>query len=658
MVDICNAAISKIIVGQTMTTDDGASLSQAQVHQSVKLQIAKALSDKLTNSFSNSIGRWLTEWNYPGAALPKVYRRFEEEIDLAAEADKDTKLLALGIALRPEAITEKYGDDYDVETVRPVSLTGDQVTSMTAIITTAQQAAWKPKLVEAMLMSSFPLLPEDQVKAIVKNLGVEQPAGAQPGQPGQPPAQPLDPAEAGKILDSTQFSAPDPMLPMAELILERLNNFQAVEFAAPDPNLGIANALLERLAALDVAEFKAAPPAKTEKKKCKETSLSCGNACISAKKTCRVEMTAQQQASRDELLAKIRELESKPTAPEIKPGFVGEIDTSEIEADPKRFQYKLIGELTKTGEVGSLSGVKDYDPNLAGIVQVWRDPANNQLYVINGHNRLALAKRAGADKVAARVIDAPDAQTARSIGALTNIAEGRGTPLDAAKFFRDTGLNADDLKAKNIPLREQVGQKGLAIASLDKSLFDKVVTGDLSENRAAIIGGAGLKPEQQRDLVELADKKAKGKNIADEVLQELVDGVKASSTQAASQGGLFDILGVDSGVKSTAIERASLAAGIRKQLSRDKKLFGLVARNKAAQDLARAGNTINRDASKEISDNAGIALGAFDLLKNQSGPIARELSAAADRVAAGENATVVQKEIYSKIGQIIKEGNY
>jgi len=639
MVEICNQSISKITTGGTMTMDDGSSHSQAQVHADAKLQKAKALSDILTNSFSQSIGKWLTEWNYPGAAIPTLYRRFEEDADLSAEADKDTKLLSLGIRLKPEAVVNKYGDEYEVEDQRPISLAGDQVTALSSMIGTAQQGSWKPELVRALLVSSFPLLPEEQVSAIVENLGTTQPAGGQPGEPNQPPAKPLDPAEADKLLDAAKFAKqPEPL----------------------DPDLDFANALLDRLNSIDLAQFKAAPAAVKErkKKKCKEGNISCGFTCISGKKVCRIDMIDEQKQIRDELLAKIKDLESKPAAPEIKPGYVGEIDTSEIAADPKRFQYKIIGELTKTGEVGSLSGVKDYDPNLAGIVQVWRDPADGQLYIVNGHNRLALAKRAGAEKVAARVIDAPDAATARSIGALTNIAEGRGTPLDAAKFFRDTGLNADDLKAKNIPLREQIGQKGLAIASLDKTIFDKVVMGDISENRAAIIGGAGLKPEQQRDLLTLADKKAKGKSISDEVLQELVDDVKASSTKQGGGGGLFDLLGIDDTARTTAIERANLAASIRKQLGRDKKLFGLVARNKAAQDLARAGNTINRDASKEISDNAGIALNAFDLLKNQSGPIAKSLNAAAERVANGENAAAVQKEIYSEIAKIIKEGNY
>ena len=34
-------------------------------------------------------------------------------------------------------------------------------------------------------------------------------------------------------------------------------------------------------------------------------------------------------------------------------------------------------------------------------------------------------------------IDAPDEKTARARGALVNIAEGRGTSVDAAKFMRD-----------------------------------------------------------------------------------------------------------------------------------------------------------------------------------------------------------------------------
>jgi len=39
-----------------------------------------------------------------------------------------------------------------------------------------------------------------------------------------------------------------------------------------------------------------------------------------------------------------------------------------------------------------------------------------------------------------RHIVAKDEAEARAVGARQNIAEGRGTPVDAAKFFRETGI--------------------------------------------------------------------------------------------------------------------------------------------------------------------------------------------------------------------------
>ena len=119
----------------------------------------------------------------------------------------------------------------------------------------------------------------------------------------------------------------------------------------------------------------------------------------------------------------------------ILPSGIAEADPNKIKVDPKRFQYKIIGEQTKSGEVGSLSGVKKWDANLGGILQVWRDPRNGDVNVVNGHNRLALAKKLNAPSVTVKLIDAKTPQEARAIGALTNIAEGRGNALDAAKFF-------------------------------------------------------------------------------------------------------------------------------------------------------------------------------------------------------------------------------
>jgi hypothetical protein len=616
MVDICNAAISKIINGQTMTTDDGSSRSQAEVHADIGLAMAKQLSDVMCQSFSRSIGKNLTQWNYPGAAIPKVWRQFDSK-DIRTEADTDTVLSALGIKLKADAIAAKYGDEYEIPEADDAltQLNGEQVNALVSIVSNAQQGGWKPELVAGLISGAFPSWPDKAITSITKNLG----GGAAPGQSPAPPS----PEKAQELLDSAKFSA-DPLLPIAEALLARLQ----------------------------AAEFKGMPSkAERKKPKCNPGSHSCGKTCISGKKTCRIEATAEMQQAIAKLKADLAE--SIAAKPKLEAGFVGEIDATDIKADPKRFQYKIIGQQTKTGEAGSLSGVSTYDPNLAGIVQVWKDPADGGLYVINGHNRLALANRAGAEKVTARIIDAPDAAHARAIGALTNIAEGRGTGLDAAKFFKDTGLTIDDLKKKGIPMREQIAQKGLAIAKLEPTLFTKVVNGDLAESRAAIIGEAGLKPEQQRDLYELAEKK--GRKLNDGVLAELVAGVKASSSNQVEQ---FDLFGSTMETKTNAIERASLANAIRNQLGKDKKIFGLVSRSQAAKELARGNNVIDQAASKDIAQQSAQTMAVFDQLKNDSGPIAKALSAAALRVANGEKQLAVQKELYSSIAEIIKGGKF
>lgn len=79
------AAIAKIILGQTMTTDDGSSLSQSQVHMEVREELTDADAELLCESFQNGPARWMTEWNHPGAATPIVSRPSAQDEGVAAE---------------------------------------------------------------------------------------------------------------------------------------------------------------------------------------------------------------------------------------------------------------------------------------------------------------------------------------------------------------------------------------------------------------------------------------------------------------------------------------------------------------------------------------------------------------------------------------------
>jgi hypothetical protein len=252
----------------------------------------------------------------------------------------------------------------------------------------------------------------------------------------------------------------------------------------------------------------------------------------------------------------------------------------------------------------------------------------------------------GVERVTTRFIDAPNAEQARAKGALTNIAEGRGSSLDAAKFFRDSGHTRESLEARGVPLREKTASEGLALAKLEPQLFRRVVDGGIPLERAAIIGGSGLEHHQQKALADLVDKQPKGRELNNAALRELTDTVRSSSSASKKSASLF---GDDEETTSLALHKARLQADIKGRLSRETKLFGTVAKSRAAEDLARAGNQINTEESGKISREAAITLGAFDKLKNLSGPVARALNQATERIHAGEPAKKVTEETYRRV---------
>ncbi len=364
-----------------------------------------------------------------------------------------------------------------------------------------------------------------------------------------------------------------------------------------------------------------------------------------------------EAATKKDLVAHLKKLAAPAPAPppvdpathaDHEPGHVGHLATHLIRVDPDRFQYKIgAGE---GGSVGSLAGVRRYDPELGGILQVWRDPGDGKTYVVNGHNRLDLARKLGADRVTVRYIHAADAREARSTGALTNIAEGRGTAIDAAKHYKDTGTTREQLAEKGIPLREKVATDGLSLAKLDDAAFRRVIDGDLSVEKGAIIGGAGLEPHEQRALLKLLDKQGgrRSTEITNSHLKELTDEVKSSRTVRKTTNDLFGPSAED---ESLALHKAKLQGTIKDRLGREKKLFGIVAKSRHAEELARAGNSINVGESARVSRDAASTLAAFDGLKNRSGPVARLLNDAAERIHNGEPAKKVTDETYRRIVQ-------
>lgn len=114
-----DAAISKVVLSQTMTTDNGSSRSQAEVHGGVKMEVTATDADDLTESFTNGPGgeggpaRWWTDFNFgPDVAAPIVRRHVEEEEDTKTTAETDKVLHEMGWVRTDESFSDTYGEGY------------------------------------------------------------------------------------------------------------------------------------------------------------------------------------------------------------------------------------------------------------------------------------------------------------------------------------------------------------------------------------------------------------------------------------------------------------------------------------------------------------------------------------------------------------------
>lgn len=114
-----DSAISKVVLSQTMTTDNGSSRAQSQVHAGVKLEVTATDSDDLTESFTNGSdgtggpARWWTDFNYgPDVAAPRVVRQVEEEEDTKVTAETDAVLFRMGWVRDQDSFRDTYGEGF------------------------------------------------------------------------------------------------------------------------------------------------------------------------------------------------------------------------------------------------------------------------------------------------------------------------------------------------------------------------------------------------------------------------------------------------------------------------------------------------------------------------------------------------------------------
>ncbi|PZP54345.1 MAG: hypothetical protein DI595_00150 [Agrobacterium fabrum] len=176
--------MSEAVLGETLSTNSGerGARSLGEIHNEVRIAIAKADSDLLSATIKNTIVRWIVELNYPGARLPDVWRDFSEAEDLDKKVERDKKLHDMGYEPADiDYVNETYGGEW-VKKQKPAPITDDgkpQPTTL-ASVTAGLEFAENPHTVSARgrevvedLSSQLETVAQPAIDAMVEQVRTE-----------------------------------------------------------------------------------------------------------------------------------------------------------------------------------------------------------------------------------------------------------------------------------------------------------------------------------------------------------------------------------------------------------------------------------------------------------------------------------------------------
>lgn len=112
LADWLDKQVSKGVLGQTMTTDDGSSLSQARVHDSVRKDIMMSDAKQLAATINRFIVKPYVDLNYgerKANQYPKYRVQYEEPEDLESLSRSLPAFINLGLRVEESVIRDKFG---------------------------------------------------------------------------------------------------------------------------------------------------------------------------------------------------------------------------------------------------------------------------------------------------------------------------------------------------------------------------------------------------------------------------------------------------------------------------------------------------------------------------------------------------------------------
>jgi hypothetical protein len=312
---------------------------------------------------------------------------------------------------------------------------------------------------------------------------------------------------------------------------------------------------------------------------------------------------------------------------------VFEFDASELEVDAQRFQFKAGGD--EFGVSDKLKHIKTFSRSKAGQLIVW-ESLEGKVYVANGHQRVALAKRVKANDPKAdttvsavlyREKDGVTADDVMVIAAAANIAEGSGSVIDMAKIAR---LHPE-MMGEAMRVSDEKQRMAFDLTQLSDSSFGMVVNEVVPYQYAAMVGRFLPDDEVRQTAAMGLLAKAEPASMAE--AQSLVQQVAAEEVNVETQTGLF---GDEQIATSLVIEKSKVMAAVGKLVRQDRKIFNALV--KESERIEAAGNVLKGEENAARASKAGELLQTIEALAYRKGPISDALTQAAQDVKAGVNA--------------------
>lgn len=322
------------------------------------------------------------------------------------------------------------------------------------------------------------------------------------------------------------------------------------------------------------------------------------------------------------------ELQAAPSpvrAPDPEPSGPYQVmsgkELAEIGTDAELMQFKAGGD--EFGVTDRLAGITKWEPERSGVMLVY-EFGDGRRIIADGHQRLGLAKRLASEgqdvQAAVMVLREQDGVTpamARARAAYKNMAEGSGSPTDAAKILRDSGATLADL---NLPPKSAMLRDAEGLSMVNDDVFGMVVNEVIPDKFAAAIGRMVKDQLLQTNIAGLLVR-LKPSTLFE--AEQIVDQARRNVV-GAKQDSLF---GEEDVAESLYLERARVLERAQRVLRQDASTFRTLLDR--GSDIADAGNVLDQASNASRLETDQKVMQFVRSLANRKGPIADALTTAA-----------------------------